>query len=361
MKVNYRERKNTPGHGSLCCTGVDVAQGDVSFSLQRSSDQCYLSSQGTWIQEQALFNTPARREDGALLIDVGPSVVNLLDTQETYRFSLHSGGASGKPENAVLRIPSLNYDAAASTDNLPPPPSPAMRETPREAPPLPDAPVETVLPTPPGEERQCPPEADPPSVADPAPSDPEPARPPAAQKRTWLLMVGIVLLLCLALLIWRSFPQPPAPDPDPAAPPQAAAPTPAPAPARDAPVQASTERRVTLFFNGQNRTPAAAAELSRSLPRATRADQEAIYRLYYFAGENGETSVLMDYAACLDPTRPAWGGINKDPVAAWGIYEKAEAAGIAEAAEARRSMRQWLQAQEATGDAQAAYWLRQLP
>lgn len=149
--------------------------------------------------------------------------------------------------------------------------------------------------------------------------------------------------------------------PEPSAAPEAqATPAPAPAPASGAPAP-TAEEAVLAFFGGKQYTPAAAAELSRTLPKATRADQDAVYRLYYFAGENGEASVLMDYAACLDPSRPAWGSIQKDPVMAWDVYEKAKAAGIAQAEEARQGMKLWLQQKASSGDAQAIYWLRSMP
>ena len=361
MKIRYLEQKNTPGHGSLRCEGSDAAQGDVTFALQRGSDQCYLSSQGTWLQEQTFLAATARREGDALLLDIGPSVVNLLDTQETYRFFLHTGGAL---EKAVLRIPSVNYGPAASTDNLPPLPSPTAQET------LPDE-----TPTPSGEpaSREEGGEEPPAQVEEAPPAslpDPEPSPPPPAQKTRLsaaLLTAATLLLLCVAGgLLWYVLSRPDQPA-TPSETQETEAPAPltaagAPAPTAELPTAAlPVDQQVTLFFQGQNRTPAAAAELSRTLPRATRAEQEAIYRLYYFAGENGETSVLMDYAACLDPSRPDWGGINKDPAAAWGIYEKARAAGIEDAAEAQHAMRQWLRAREADGNAQAAYWLRQLP
>ena len=123
----------------------------------------------------------------------------------------------------------------------------------------------------------------------------------------------------------------------------------------------TTEEAVKEFFGGKAYTPAAAAELSRTLPRNTRAEQDAIYRLYYFAGENGESSVLMEYAACLDPSRPAWGSINKDPLIAWSLYEKAKSAGISQAEKARQDMKQWIEQKAASGDAQAIHWLRSLP
>ena len=133
---------------------------------------------------------------------------------------------------------------------------------------------------------------------------------------------------------------------------------PAAAPEPQAPT-AGTEVRVQSFFNGGERTPQAAARLSRELPAGTPAEQDAVYRLYYFAGENGESSVLMDYAACLDPGKPQWGSIDKDAPAAWELYEKAKGT-QPQAASAQQALRTWLEQKAAAGDARAARWLRDI-
>ena len=140
----------------------------------------------------------------------------------------------------------------------------------------------------------------------------------------------------------------------PAATPEKPAPAAPAAPAAAAPQ--TPEQRVTLFFGGKDRTPEQAAALSRELPVATKADQDAVYRLYYFASENGELSVIMNYAACLDPSKPQWGNINKDAQAAWELYTRAKAT-RPEAAEAQQNLKTWLEREAAAGNAQAKLWL----
>ena len=92
--------------------------------------------------------------------------------------------------------------------------------------------------------------------------------------------------------------------------------------------------------------PAAAAKLSRELNAATPAEQDALYRLYTYAADSGEPEILRHYAACLDPSKPQWGSIGKDPAAAWQLYERAGAS------EAQQQMKSWLEQQAAGGDAQ---------
>lgn len=148
----------------------------------------------------------------------------------------------------------------------------------------------------------------------------------------------------------------PKPAPAPAAPPIQA--QPAPATIQQAPV--GTVARVEAFFNGDKVTVEGAAELSRKLAKATVAERDAVFRLWRYAGERGERSVLMDYAAALDPSKPQWGSVEKNALTAWAIYEQAKMSELG-AAGAQAKLKTWLEREAAEGNAQARVWLKQLP
>ncbi len=372
MKICYEnDAQRGAGNGILRCADDIFGEGAVTFVLQRASDRLFLSEQGWVPQGSSLQPAAQQREGDTLLLFIGAGVVNQLDTQESYRCTLHT--AEGQTLTAALRVQDVLFGPEAPRSNAVtmPPPVRAVQPEPTPAPQ---------------------PEAQPEPQPTPLPELDRLDDTPAVQKKSslpLLLGVGLLLLALAGAGAWwflRTPPPPPShttaqpeqkpaeskPAPDKAAPANAEnktaaekpamGATPPNAPAQPAPAAASgAAQRVTLFFGGQERTPQAAAQLSRELPKATPVEQDAVYRLYYFAGENGETSVLMDYAACLDPALPRWGSINKDAPSAWAIYEKAKAAGDANAAAAQVTLKAWLTKQAAGGDTQADLWLKQLP
>ncbi len=396
MKVSYsNDTSRGPGYGFLRCSDIGQPAGnEISFCLCKTSERLYLSSQGEWLETQT-FLAPSggfHMEGSDVLLAIGPEVVDQLPMTETLCLYLKTSEGTLK---AGLRPANVIYslDETKGATLLPQPPKGNKDETQEEEKPFqPSDPVgvneETKNEEPPlsleGNSTTEETNTQPPAKEDPKES-------PEASSKSRVLPVILILVVLLAAAggaFWwyqskadteatapeseqpappakekEAAPEPPAEKP---APPKSTAkestpedtPAPQAAPAAQAP---TTEEAVTTFFGGKQYTPAAAAKLSRTLARETQADQDAIYRLYYFAGENGEASVLMDYAACLDPSRPAWGSIHKDPVLAWGVYEKARAAGISQAESAQQSMKQWLQQKASAGDAQAVYWLRSMP
>lgn len=123
------------------------------------------------------------------------------------------------------------------------------------------------------------------------------------------------------------------------------------------PLALSVSERVDQFFLAPNCTPLAAAQLAAELPKATAGEKDAVYRLWHYAASNGEVSAFMDYGACLDPSRPRWGGIEKDAPLAYGAYKNAEANNVDGALAAMDGLMAWLKEKAATGDAQARKWL----
>lgn len=376
MHISYsNDTQRGAGHGILTCMGEHFTGGNYSIAIERASDRLFLSGSNEWGAQQTYLpvgTAKAHTEELQLLL--GPTIVDQLDTQERYR--IHLASDDGLAAKALLQVADIVYSSFGPLNNavaVPPPPAGTV---------LPATPEEPV--NEPAAEQQ--PDAMLPDMKTLAEEDAHAAEDPAEKShpaRRFLLPVAlVVLLLLLCGGAWFFLHTPSQQPPLPETTPDTATENP-PSPAQQPPVQQppapnntqqppaaqqedpatpapTAEERVKLFFQGQEITPEAAARLSRELPSGTSAEQDAIYRLYYFAAEHDEASVLMDYAACLDPTRPQWGTINKDAVAAWEVYEKTKSR-RPEAAEAQRALRTWLEQHAADGDGQAKYWLQQLP
>lgn len=360
MHITYEnDTKRGPGHGILRCQvgeGERFPEGKCTLALERSSDHFFLGANDWGGQKSFLAVGMERTDAGELQLLLGPDIIDRLDAQEKYR--AHVQGSNGIlckpatfcPDGLLVSPAGTTGRVAEATAVQPeapkPPPPPPPPPEPAPDPPPEEPPVAVPLP-----------EADKPVEKPPSMTGPEIREtPPKDRSLLWIVIVALVLLLLLAGAAWYFLkgkkPSPP-PEPVPTSTPaQTASPQQAAAPQ-------TTEERVRVFFAGDNRTPPAAAALSRELPKESAADQDAVYRLYYFAGERGESSILMDYAACLDPVKPQWGSIGKDAPAAWDIYEKAKAT-HPEAGQAQQNLKAWLQQEAASGNAQAVGWLRQL-
>ncbi len=361
MHITYEnDTERGPGHGILRCQageGERFPEGSCTLALERSSDHFFLGANDWGGQKSFLAIDTERTEAGTLLLLLGPDIIDRLDAQEKYR--AHVQGADGSTCKPATFCPEGLIVSPAGTPGRVAAAATAQPEVPKPPPPP---------PTPPESPPEPPPET-PPVVAPPlekpieeAPRFDEPEVREAPKKDRsllWVVIVALVLLLLLAgagaawYFLKGRTPKPPPVEPSPTAT------TPVQVPTPQAAASQTTEDRVRAFFAGNNRTPPAAAALSRELPKESAADQDAVYRLYYFAGERGESSVLMDYAACLDPGKPQWGSIGKDAPAAWDIYEKAKAT-HPEAAQAQQNLKTWLQQEAASGNAQAVGWLRQI-
>ena len=372
MKIRYEnDSVKGPGFGVLHCSEEMFSAGDYVFSIQRATDHCFLG-ESDWSSQRVYLKPAAQHiEQNELLLFIGKQVVDALDTQENYRVSIQA--PSGAPLNGRLQVSDVAYSASGTSFGMRAPAASAasavsaVEADPAEAVVLPESPVEEL------------------PVETLAMDSQEKADPPVVEKKRSpvLLIVGILLLAALlGFAAWKFLgpkepmtpvsqtapeaPEKKTPESEKATPEKPAAAPEAPAtPATTPPTTPATaapqtpEQRVTLFFGGKDRTPEQAAALSRELPVATKADQDAVYRLYYFASENGELSVIMNYAACLDPSKPQWGNINKDAQAAWELYARAKAT-QPEAAAAQQNLKTWLEREAAGGSAQAKLWLNAL-
>lgn len=118
--------------------------------------------------------------------------------------------------------------------------------------------------------------------------------------------------------------------------------------------RADAKGRVGAFFAGQ-RTPDGAMKLAAELDADTPEQQDAIFRLYYYAAEEDNPEGALRYAECIDPSRPAWGTVKKDASEAWYYYGKSP-----NAEKARQELKAWTQNAAAAGNAQAAKWLKEM-
>ncbi len=124
--------------------------------------------------------------------------------------------------------------------------------------------------------------------------------------------------------------------------------------AEEAAMRADARGRVASFFVGE-RNPEAAMKLASELDADTPEQQDAIFRLYYYAAGEDNAQAAQRYAECVDPSRPAWGSISKDGAEAWYYYGKSP-----DGEKARASLKAWTEKAAAEGNAEAAAWLKDM-
>ncbi|MCR5814609.1 MAG: hypothetical protein K6G15_08985 [Desulfovibrio sp.] len=406
MKVTYLcDEQKGAGYGCLLCSEEAFVAGSYDLCLQRAVDKCFLSplcenAEERWTESRTVFTVSGSLSaQGELVLPLEPRIVNVLSTQDTYRLSLTSE-SSERPLLAQFRIASINYSAEDSLNNAqvmagPKNPEPVVVPQQSEEAPLPSPdPVQTSAPRsgkkplffvlatvlllalagflawfflwrevavplePVTEQNEPAPLVTPPSEPQEAPK--EEKKEAAQEEHQEEAKQGEVQPETVPDQPTEPLPQTP---PEPAAPTTQAVPEPTPqpveVPAAVTPVL-SVEDQVQAFFADRERTAARAVELSQALAHNSASEQDAIFRLYYFAAEHGERHILLDYAACFDPSRPAWGTIEKDALEANRLYEQAKAT-LPEAQNRQKEMRNWLEEAAGRGDAQAKMWLSQLP
>ena len=212
--------------------------------------------------------------------------------------------APAEPEPSVAPEPAPAPAPAVPEPSVAPEPAPA----PAPAEPEPSVAPESA-PTPAPAEPE--PSAAPEPAPAPAPAEPEPSAAPEP----------------------APVPQPvepsaaPAPAPQPAEPAQTEAPAvSAPAPAvQPAEPEKSARDRVREFFRTKQRSPEGAMALAREIKPESKEDQDAVFRLWYYAVQQSHSPAYLPYAKALDPTQVPWGTIRKDPLEAWTFYRKAGA------------------------------------
>ncbi|MBO4793511.1 MAG: hypothetical protein J5556_02960, partial [Deltaproteobacteria bacterium] len=384
MIASYKnDMAKGPGFGLLEIKEVPF-NGDCVFNLARASDHSYLGTDGWGTVRSDLTPLAQSRQNGLLLLYLSPSMVARLDAQENYRIFLKPADGSGTAVSARLQMENILYAPEGCTGSLT-----------EAAMPEPSAQEQIVPPQPEPEpvQSEAAPSTSPIPPVDPLSMNNE----PASSKFPWIwLVAGLLLLALVCTAVWwfclRKTPaEPPIentaaiseetsaePDNAPASTveeqdvsqetpaeqknsavadqplqekkeetPQAAPhsinasePSPAPVPEKQENTPPpSVQYRVNEFLRSPERTPQKAAALGNSIQASTPEEQDALYRLYYYAAENGDTSLLLPYAACHDPSKPQWGSIEKDAIYAMQIYNKASGP---EAEAAKEALRAWV-------------------
>ncbi len=340
MNAAYQNDLSKPaGHGFFLVGGLaplDSLEG-LGFSLKRASDQKNLGGAG-W-QEAESFQTPLAAEQTAdgLKLHVGPAVVDQLDVQESYRFSLR---APGKESAACpLALHEVRYSPLAGGQGVgvavpPPPPPPAPKPAPEPAP-------------------------EPPLAA------PEPLPDPPAKSKTPLLLALLLLALLAGTGAYyfltkdkapapqaEAAPQPPAKqDETPPAPEPRTKPESPPAP--ETPAQPATPLAQARKHLSGAADPAASLSMALEF-RAKPEGADAAFLLAEDAASKGNAKAMLELASFYDPLDkgPA-GTIQKDPLLAWEWYKKAEAAGEAAAKDKLAALRAWAETEAPKGSGPA--------
>jgi len=335
MKAQYIDN-GQPGYGKIIFSEALFPGSPWSVSIQRASDKKFMTGkrQNPWVGE-AIFlamegETPA---DGTLVLKFGPDVVDQLDPQEQYALILKGNGPE---EKARLRVENITYSAASSLGNPAPEP-----QAPPVVQPAPQVPVQE------------------PEHESAVETTPEPLQMPQNRAETpknnklWLwTLVALIFLACTVwfVLDFRKSNETASTSLQTAG--QTAAPK-----AEQPQKEPGTEEQVRKFFLGGSMSPKDAVALAAKLPRNTPAEQDAVYRLWYFAAENGENSILPMYGESLDPSMPKFGSIEKNGTEAWKIYEKMKAADPQKADAAMQRLKSWLAKEESQGNVKARDWL----
>lgn len=331
------------GHGILRLTDINaIAADNARFSLCRAADMCFLSKHGWHNAED--FHTPqsCMMHNGALLLYIGPDIVDQLHVNENYRLTLIL--PDGQSARAVLAIESIHYSLAGQKGNAHMyAESPAQEVTPEVAPALKSEPETDVV------------------------SMPEPVIRTRTQS-LWPVILGICVLGILGGAWWYMLQQS---EPEPKALSQQEA-KPEPASKTETPLLSaspvlSAREQVRAFFASSPVADVAIA-LAKKLPAHTAEEQDALYRLYYFAaGEKNpaaKAEALPILAQAVDPSTPAWGSIAKDAAEAWSNYQKmlttADAKTASTAKERMDALHTWLTTQASKGNAKAALWLERI-
>lgn len=312
MKAAYENDNNkAAGYGIFVVrdlAALDSVEG-ITFCLKRASDHKNLGSAG-W-QEAEIFQSPlaAEQNGDTVKLFIGPAVVDNLDMQETYRFSLLAPGKQAA--SCTMHTQDVRYSPMSGGQGIGM--APAAKPTPPPPPPVPE-PVMEVDPEPKLQ-----------AVPTPMPSGPDKNKAP--------MLIGILVALLLAGGGAYYFL-----NKDKTAPPPVAEP-------------AKVESPLSLARKHLSGAADPAASLAMSKDYRAKPDgADAAFLLVEDAAQKGNAKGMLELAGFYDPTdtNPA-GSIAKDPRQAWNWYKKAEAAGEATAKDKLAALRAWAEAEAPKG------------
>lgn len=348
------DSRRGPGYGSIEVRGIEYPGDAAFFVLQRASDGKYLSGAGWQESESPLPQDMCEKEAGGCRLYVGPTVIDRLDSLESYRLSLHG-------DACVLTVHDLAYSPMQGVRNVEsfpataPEPLPPQEEAPlQEAPAEPqagDAPDEVLLPPP-----------------------PTPQAPPPKKSRTGALFAAILLCLAAGLAGWmflRSPEAPPLPEQKPeqeaqnpeqqAQAPEQQTPNPAePGSEQTQPQPLSPLAAAREHLRGPAQ-PDASLDMAKPLRRAdaTPEQSDAAFLLLEDAAQKGAAEAMFLVGQYYDPAAQLpRGSIPTDLTQARRWYESALKNGHQNARPALDALKEYARVQKEKGDAEAAVLLQ---
>ncbi len=335
------------------------------FTLQRASDQTFLSADGRWLN--TVERIPVREvffDNGSFSIPIDSVILQQLDTLDNYRIAVNGGEPCMMAMPNVLPAGILQESTGAlQTGGQPKPAEPQPQEP--VVPPV----VEPVQPT--SESVQVPeePVQNVQEVQEPLKDNMEPLsmaqnQPDQAvqgqkgSSKLALILGLVVLCLVIGGLVWwfvlRDAETPPAPEQ--AQEPAVEQPAPKPEKIDTAPksVPFLDSAREHLRGSADPVTSLSMAKARRT-PDADAATTDGAFLLIEDAAQKGQPEAMYLLGQFYDPasTLPR-GTIVPDAGQAKDWYGKAAAAGRAEARTALEGLRNFLKAQAQGGDAEAA-------
>ncbi len=366
MKAAFKnDLERGRGYARLLLTEItDPSVGNWRFSLCRSTDHTYLG-RSDWQNSEDFMEAEAYTFNGdELALHIGPDIVDRLSANENYRIALQ--GADQNVQHAVMAITDLNQTLMTGAGRV-------SGDVPKIQPTM-TAPPEVPL---------SPPVAEP-VLPDPLPTAMPAPAPEGKSKLPFILAAVLILALAGGGAWWamtkdakapltaeskkEDTPQPIEPKKEDAS--QPVEPkkedTPQPVepkketaePAKPQSVPLSPREQVRQFFSGSP-TAQSAMELGSKLPQATAEDQDALYRLWSFAADEGNLQAHLLLAQSVDPAQAAWGSIKKNGAEAWKYYAKV-APTLPEAAKAMQGLKLWMEQQATKGNREALGWIQKI-
>lgn len=347
MKARYKNDGDR-GRGFACfeCAEVLEPSAQYLFSLCKASDNTFLGKSSWQSAEEKHSPDEWRQDGGKALLYVGPSIVDRLAENENYQLVLYTENLL--PQKANFSIAEVNR-SPRTDQGFVQGVGPATPQTQQIEPP---APSESDASAP---ERL--------TESDIAAS---PSAPPNK------LPIIFVLILLIGGGVWwftrQKSENPPVAEqnaePDQAARPfeQEKNPEETKTPESATPPALPPREQVRQYLRGAP-TAQGAMDLYRILtasPDSAAGDtRDSVYRLLYFAAQQGDAAAVFGLAQCVDPAKPVWGSIPKNGREAWAGYARV-AAKEPDAAKAMHTLKKWLEDEAARGNAHALQWVDEI-
>ena len=338
-----------PGYGIIEFDGAGEVSSPV-FVLQRASDGKCLSSGGWQESESAVTPQDWSAANGSLRLNVGPEVVDELDSLDAYRITLPGHGACAMSVGKIVYSNISGGQGMAGGYRAPE--APATRPDPDPDP----------MPVTPPEEAPAP---DP----EPSPAQTEPPLQMAQNSvpsgggsgKLMALVAAIVLLVCAGFALWWFVLRTPETPPLPAAPEQpnaSAAPSkPAPQGANGGTVEKSPLASAREQLRGEA-LPDVSLAMAKPMRKMDASPEEcdAAFLLLEDAAQKGNTEAMFLVGQYYDPTATLpRGSIPVDMTQAKRWYDEALQKGQdkAQAQGSLDKLKEYAKAEEAKGNAEA--------